>query len=151
MFSKESKVPPVFEMLQHFPYFTVLEPVCTVSQLRYYCTICVPHGEFTIPMWVCVFPALFPFSSRRCSFQCPAYRQTSHFQLFACLMQVQGFICFRSFFLSFFSWLFHWACRILVPRPGINPRPPTAEAQSSSHWTAREFPAFCTDIKITAS
>ena len=66
-------------MLQHFPYFTVLEPVCTVSQLRYYCTICVPHGEFTIPMWVCVFPALFPFSSRRCSFQCPAYRQTSHF------------------------------------------------------------------------
>ena len=106
MFSKESKVPPVFEMLQHFPYFTVLEPVCTVSQLRYYCTICVPHGEFTIPMWVCVFPALFPFSSRRCSFQCPAYRQTSHFQLFACLMQVQGFICFRSFFLPYFLPLF---------------------------------------------
>ena len=56
-----------------------------------------------------------------------------------------------SFFLSFFSWLFHWACRILVPRPGINPRPPTVEAQSSNHWTAREFPAFFTDIKITAS
>ena len=94
MFSKESKVPLVFEMLQYFPYFTVLEPVFTISQLRYYCTICVPHGEFTIPMCVCVFPALFPLSSRRCSFQCPAYRQTSHFQLFACLMQVQGFLYF---------------------------------------------------------
>ena len=32
------------------------------------------------------------------------------------------------------------ACRILVPRPGINPVPPALEARSLNHWTAREVP-----------
>ena len=31
---------------------------------------------------------------------------------------------------------------ILVPRPGIEPRPPAVEAQSPNHWTTREFPKF---------
>ena len=28
----------------------------------------------------------------------------------------------------------------LVPRPGIEPKPPALEARSLNHWTAREFP-----------
>ena len=32
------------------------------------------------------------------------------------------------------------ACSILVLQPGIEPEPPTLEAQSLNHWTAREFP-----------
>ena len=31
------------------------------------------------------------------------------------------------------------ACRILLPRPGIEPIPPAVEVQSPNHWTAREF------------
>ena len=40
----------------------------------------------------------------------------------------------------FFFWPHHAACGILVPRPGIEPRPPTVEAWSPNHWTARELP-----------
>ena len=44
---------------------------------------------------------------------------------------------------SFFFWLFFWpchaACRILVPRPGIESVPPAVEAWSPNHWTARGF------------
>ena len=32
------------------------------------------------------------------------------------------------------------ACGILVPQPGMEPMPPTVEAWSLNHWTAREFP-----------
>ena len=42
-----------------------------------------------------------------------------------------------SFF--FLIWLPHMACRILVTRPGFEPPPLTASAQSPSHWTARDF------------
>ena len=31
------------------------------------------------------------------------------------------------------------ACRILVSQPGIKPMPLAVEAQSSNHWTTREF------------
>ena len=31
------------------------------------------------------------------------------------------------------------ACRILVPQPGIQPRPSAVKVQSLSHWIAREF------------
>ena len=37
----------------------------------------------------------------------------------------------------FFFWG-HAACRILVPRPGIEPMPLAVKAQSPNHWTARE-------------
>ena len=37
----------------------------------------------------------------------------------------------------FFSWWGRTVCGILVPWPGIEPGP---SAQSSNHWTAREFP-----------
>ena len=32
------------------------------------------------------------------------------------------------------------ACRILVPRPGIEPMLPAKEAQSLNHWNAKEVP-----------
>ena len=34
------------------------------------------------------------------------------------------------------------SCRILVPRPEIEPVPPAVEAQSPNGWTAREFPTL---------
>ena len=43
------------------------------------------------------------------------------------------------YFLIYF-WLRHTACRILVPRPGIEPVPSAVKALSPNHWTAREFP-----------
>ena len=42
--------------------------------------------------------------------------------------------------LSFFFWLCLPACGILVPQPGIEPGPSAVRAQSSNHWTTREFP-----------
>ena len=45
-------------------------------------------------------------------------------------------------YLLFFIYLLHCpACEILVPRPGMGPVPPTVEAWSLNHWTAREVPA----------
>ena len=41
---------------------------------------------------------------------------------------------------TFFFFFFASPYRILVPRPGIEPMPPAMEAQSPSHWTARELP-----------
>ena len=41
-------------------------------------------------------------------------------------------------FVCFWFWLYHTACRILVPQPGIEPLPLAVEAQSLNHWTARE-------------
>ena len=37
----------------------------------------------------------------------------------------------------FFFWPLHMACGILVPQQGMEPDPPTLEAQSLNHWTAR--------------
>ena len=40
-----------------------------------------------------------------------------------------------------FLFLAHcMACRILVPRPGIEPGPSAVKVPSLNHWTAREFP-----------
>ena len=44
--------------------------------------------------------------------------------------------------LGYFFWPCHAACGILVPRPGIEPAPPSLEAQSLNHWTAREVPVW---------
>ena len=49
-------------------------------------------------------------------------------------------VIFIFFLSSFFFWLHQRACKILVPRPGIEPVSPAVEAQSPNHWTAREFP-----------
>ena len=44
----------------------------------------------------------------------------------------------KDFFLSFFFRLHCAACRVLVPWPGIKPKPPALGAQSLYHWIARE-------------
>ena len=56
--------------------------------------------------------------------------------------------CFVSFneIFFFFFFPFFWpcleACEILVPQPGIEPRPSAVKALSPNPWTAREFPRF---------
>ena len=40
----------------------------------------------------------------------------------------------------FFFWLCRAACRILVPRPGIEPGPSAVRPWSPNHRTTREFP-----------
>ena len=47
-------------------------------------------------------------------------------------------LCMIHFPLPFFFRLNHVACSILVPWPGIEPRPPVVEAQSLNHWATRE-------------
>ena len=42
------------------------------------------------------------------------------------------------FYFSYFYFIGDVTCRILVPPPGIEPMPPTMEAQSRKHWTTRE-------------
>ena len=37
----------------------------------------------------------------------------------------------------FFFWPCHAACRILAPRPGMEPRSPAVEVRSPNRWTAR--------------
>ena len=44
------------------------------------------------------------------------------------------------FFISFYFGCV--ACGILVPRPGIEPRPSVVRAQSPNRWTEREFPGY---------
>ena len=46
-------------------------------------------------------------------------------------------------FLFFFFWLCCMACGILVPQPGIKPRPTAVKALSLNHWTAKEFLPLC--------
>ena len=52
-----------------------------------------------------------------------------------CLLGCFLFVCFV--FLCFFGPM---ACKILAPWPGMTPPLPTAEAQSPTLWTTREFP-----------
>ena len=40
----------------------------------------------------------------------------------------------------FLFWLCCGACRILVPRPGIEPVPPAVEVWGPNHWTTGNFP-----------
>ena len=51
-----------------------------------------------------------------------------------------------------FSLVFFWPhCevgRILVPPPGIEPRPLALKAWSPNHWTAREFPLLISFFKL---
>ena len=42
----------------------------------------------------------------------------------------------------FFFWPCREACGILVPRPGIEPRPTAVKVPSPNQWTTREFPIF---------
>ena len=44
------------------------------------------------------------------------------------------------YFLTFFFWLHHTVFGILVPQPGIEPRPLAVEAWNPNHWATRELP-----------
>ena len=50
--------------------------------------------------------------------------------------------------LFFFFQLPCEACRILVPWPGIEPRPMAVKAPSPNHWISREFPPFVSSKDI---
>ena len=50
--------------------------------------------------------------------------------------------CLDFVFLTFFFWPRHTAYGILVPRPGIEPRPSAVRVRSPNHWTTREVPFF---------
>ena len=41
---------------------------------------------------------------------------------------------------TFYFWLHPMVCEVLVPWPGIKPRPPALGVQSLSDWTTREVP-----------
>ena len=48
-----------------------------------------------------------------------------------------------SIFIIFFKvyfWLYHLACGILVPQPGLKHMHPTVEMQSLNHWATRDNP-----------
>ena len=47
---------------------------------------------------------------------------------------------FPDLFLVLFFWLHHAACRILVPHPGIKPKPSVVKLWSPNHQTSRKFP-----------
>ena len=55
--------------------------------------------------------------------------------------------CLDFVFLTFFFWPRHTAYGILVPRPGIEPRPSAVRVRSPNHWTAGEVPlSRCTQF-----
>ena len=39
----------------------------------------------------------------------------------------------------FFFWPYRVSCVMLVPQPGIKPRPLAVEARNPNHWTTRKF------------
>lgn len=58
--------------------------------------------------------------------------------LWACAVRPPGQVTSWSWkWFFFFLWLHHIACRILAPRPGIEPEPMAKRAPSPNHWTAK--------------
>ena len=57
-----------------------------------------------------------------------------------CCSSEIAFLYLSSLCFPFFFWLLCAACRILVPQPGIEPRPTAVKALSPNYWTTREFP-----------
>ena len=49
---------------------------------------------------------------------------------------------FWFFFNRSFFWLWHRACRILVPPPGVEPMPPAMDTLSPNQWATREMPSL---------
>ena len=54
------------------------------------------------------------------------------------------------FFNNSFYFILFWprraACKILVPRPGIEPTPPAVEVWIFNHWTAGGVPKICSFV-----
>ena len=54
--------------------------------------------------------------------------------VYSCRCGIQG-----AFFFFFLFWPCSVACGLLVPKPGIKPRPLAVNAWSPNHWTTRKF------------
>ena len=50
---------------------------------------------------------------------------------------------YELYFILFIFWLYHTACRILVPWPGIEPVPPVLKAGNANLWTTSEVAQLC--------
>ena len=72
----------------------------------------------------------------KCGHLCPGLFPKSPCTLF-CLFLLLFCVC---------VWLHHVGCRILVPRPGIEPGTPVVEAWSPKHWTTREVTGDIRDV-----
>ena len=66
----------------------------------------------------------------------------SSIHAFSCCCCWFGFLILEFFVLFCFVWPCCVACGILVPWPGVEPRPSTVKAQSPNHWADREFPLY---------
>ena len=55
-----------------------------------------------------------------------------------------GIVFLKAFFKLIYLtlWLQCLACRILVPRPGIESVPPALKARSLNYWATRKVPRF---------
>ena len=56
------------------------------------------------------------------------------------MMEVENYHLATSIVIFFFPFgLAMWLRRILLPRPGTEPRPSAVKVQSPNHWTTRKF------------
>ena len=83
--------------------------------------------------------------NRNLAFSVRLWVQDVSFSEGLCISFYQAWRRWRTTFVCLFNliylfWAHHTACGILVPQPGIEPRPFGMKAQSPNHWTAREFP-----------
>ena len=69
------------------------------------------------------------------------FHSTKPFSLVRLLFSVAKLVNLKDFiYLLIYIFFGHVACGILVPLPGIEPRPAALEIQSPNHWAAREVP-----------
>ena len=71
---------------------------------------------------------------------CPSARHLLYCMVSLSFLYWLFSLCSYFLFFCFIFWPCCMACRILVPWPGVNPRPPALGAQRLNHWTAREAP-----------
>ena len=64
---------------------------------------------------------------------------------------IPGLINLFSYFIFFGGGAHPAACRILVPRLGVQPVSPELEAQSLNHWTTREVPLISFNFGVILS
>ena len=102
-----------FHHPKKFPYTTSLQPLLLPA-------ISSPTSDSRQPLICCLLLLDFPLLE---------------FHMYGIMQYIVFF-----FFLIF--WSHCAACRILVPRPGIELMCPALEAQSLNHWTTREVPSI---------
>ena len=66
----------------------------------------------------------------------------TRFFIFKLVLTLLAPLHFHIHFFFFFFGPCCMACGIVAPQPGTEPEPSAVKAQSSNHWTAREFPPY---------